>query len=825
MKRFYILSVFLLFLNCVYAQQQYPGAAAGAQNNIVGKISGTIIDSLTKIPVDYAAVSLSAVKQTKSINGSLADDKGTFKLEKVVPGKYRLTISFIGYNTKIIEPVTTSNGKPDLNLGTILLVPNSKILQEVVVEGQANVIENKIDKLVYNAEKDVAVSGGTAVDVLRKVPLLSVDYDGNVSLRGSSNIKVLINGKPSGTMAGNIADALKAIPADQIKNVEVITSPSAKYDAEGTSGIINIITKKNNLEGISGSVNAGVGTRQNSGNINLNAKKGRLGLYANAGGHYSWPQTSIISLERINDNGDFNKQNGESTTERLATNGSLGADYDFNKYNSISSNLKVNWFQFSFDGFNDNINQFCGVENIFKRITDNKNKVIGYDWNNDYTHKFKKEGQEVTFAWQLSRSELNNDYNSYIDQRFRKEIGASDAINKESTFQLDYTHPFKGITLETGAKAIIRNIDNDSKVDSTDLSGGNRIPVPNRNFIYDYNQNVYSGYATLGFTLAKKYGIKAGARYEQTEIEGNDAGSGTFAPFKNDYGNFVPSVVISRTFKNFQTVKLSYNKRIQRPSVFFLNPFRNASDFYNQSEGNPYLSPEISDNFELGYSRFIKTTVINAAVYYRTTQDVIENVVKQIDIDGESVSLTTFENVGRNNSFGFNFFGSVNPVKPLTLRGNFNVYTYDISLGQSSANFSNAEDKTYLMYNAFLSATYAFPKGLTFETFLITNSPRRTFQGKNPSFNMWNLGLKKELFNKKGSVGINVIDPFNNRKNFTSEINGDGFVQKNNFSIPFRSVGVNFSWRFGNLKVNQNNKRGVKNDDLKQGESGGGMGQ
>ncbi|ADY50837.1 TonB-dependent receptor plug [Pseudopedobacter saltans DSM 12145] len=824
MKRFYILSAFFLALNHSFAQQG-PSGVAGAQNSIVGKISGVIIDSLTKTPVDYAAVSLSAVKQTKSINGALADDKGAFKLEKVVPGKYRLTISFIGYNTKIIEPITTTNSKPDLNLGTIILVPSNKILQEVVVEGQANIIENKIDKLVYNAEKDVAISGGTAVDVLRKVPLLSVDYEGNVSLRGSSNIKVLINGKPSGTMAGNIADALKAIPADQIKNVEVITSPSAKYDAEGTSGIINIITKKNNLEGISGSVNAGVGTRQNSGNINLNAKKGRLGLYANAGGYYSWPQTSIITFDRQNTNGDYNKQNGESTTERLATNGSIGADYDFNKYNSISSNLKVNWFQFSIDGFNDNKNSFGGIENAFKRMTDNKNKVISFDWNNDYSHKFKKEGQEITFAWQLSRSELNNDYNSFIDQRVRKEIGASDAINKESTFQLDYTHPFKGITLETGAKAIIRNIDNDSKVDSTDLSGGNRIPVPNRNFIYDYNQNVFAGYATLGFTVAKNYGIKGGARYEYTDIDGNDAGSGTFAPFKNNYGNFVPSIVISRTFKNFQTLKLSYNKRIQRPSVFYLNPFRNAADFYNQSEGNPRLSPEVSDNIELGYSRFIKTTVINASLYYRNTQNVIENVVKQIEIDGKTVSLTTFDNVGRNNSFGMNFFGSISPVKPLTLRGNFNVYTYDISLGQSSANLSGAENKTYFMYNAFLSGTYAFSKGFTFETFLITNSPRRTFQGKNPSFNMWNLGLKKELFDKKGSVGINVIDPFNNRKNFKSEITGDGFIQTNNFSIPFRSVGVNFSWRFGNLKVNQNNKRGVKNDDLKQGESsGGGMG-
>lgn len=802
----------------------------GAQNSLTGKITGIIVDSVTNKPVDYATVSLSRTGQTKSTNGSLADEKGVFKIDKVTPGKYRITISFIGYTTKVIDPISTTDSKLDLNIGNIILSPNSKVLKEVVVEGQAVLVENKIDKIVYNAEKDVTISGGNATDVLRKVPLLSVDYEGGVSLRGSSNIKVLINGKPSGTMAGSIADALKAIPADQIKNVEVITSPSAKYDAEGTSGIINIITKKNNLEGISGSVNAGVGTRQNSGNANLNIKKGRLTVSGNGGGYYSWPQTSRISSERISTNGDFNRQNGESTTERIATNGSIGADYDFNKYNSVSSTLKLNWFQFSVDGFNDNQNSFAGIINSFRRNTNNKNKVLGYDWNNDYTHKFKKEGQEVSFAWQLSKSNLINDYESYLINSPRLESGASDATNKESTFQIDYTHPFKKIVWETGVKAILRDISNDSGVDSLDFSGFNRAPVEGRNFIYNYNQDVFSAYTTFGFTLAKNYGFKLGGRYERTELEGSAIGTTAFKPFTNGYGNFVPSIVVSRTFKKFQTVKLSYNQRIQRPSVFYLNPFRNSADFFNQSEGNPMLHPEISNNFELGYSTFVKTTVINASLYYRQTKDIIESIITRevgeyVDENGNlqtgNISLTTYDNVGKNNSFGFNFFGSVSPVKSLTLRGNLNLNSYDIKLNQASSAVSAAENKIYLMYNAYISATYLFPKGITFETFVITNSPRRTFQGKNASFNMWNLGVKKELFNKKGSIGLNIIDPFNDRKNFKSEIKNPEFTQSSNFSIPFRSVGVNFSWRFGSLKVNQKPKRGVKNDDLKQGESGG----
>lgn len=825
MKYFYFLLISTFCISTSYAQ--FPGGAS--QNTITGKISATVIDSVTKKPVEYATVALSKSGQTKSTNGSLADGKGFFKIENVKAGKYRLTVSFIGYAPKVIDPVETTLSKPDLNLGDIILSPSNKVLNEVTVVGQANLIENKIDKIVYNAEKDVAIAGGNSTDVLRKVPLLSVDYDGNLSLRGSSNVKVLINGKPSGTMAGNMADALKAIPADQIKSVEVITSPSAKYDAEGTSGIVNIITKKTNLEGISGSVNAGAGTRQNSGNANLNVKKGRLTISGNGGGYYSWPQTSILDFNKTStDQSVVLSQVGESTTERLATNGSLGADYDINNYNSISSSLKLNWFQFSVDGNNFNSNQFANALYQFNRNTNNKTKVIGYDWNNDYTHKFKKEGQEISFAFQFTNSNLNNDYSSDFlfppssATQDSTELGRSEAINKEKTFQIDYTHPFKKVVWEIGVKSILRDITNDSGVDVFFPADNSTKTNPNRNYIYTYNQDVYAGYSTFGFTLAKKYGIKAGARFEGTVIKGSANSASVINPIDNNYHNITPSFVVSRSFKNFQTVKFSYNQRIQRPSLFYLNPFRNSSDPLNASEGNPQLSPEVSDNFELNYSTFIKATIINASVYYRNTNDIIESVVSNyITESGKPGSLTTYKNVGSNNSFGFNFFGSVNPVKPLTLRANLNVNSYDIKLNTQNATTSAVSNKTYFMYNAYASATYLFPLGFTLETFLITNSPRRTFQGKNPSFNMWNIGLKKELFNKKGSIGINVIDPFNERKNFKTEINTADFTQRSNFSIPFRSVGLNFSWRFGSLKVSNKPKRGVTNDDLKQGESSG----
>jgi ferric enterobactin receptor len=429
----------------------------------------------------------------------------------------------------------------------------------------------------------------------------------------------------------------------------------------------------------------------------------------------------------------------------------------------------------------------------------------------------------------VSNSNLINDYtsgfvfNSIIPDS--SELGNSTAKNHETTFQIDYVQPFKKVVLETGAKTILRNISNDSKVDSYFPQTNTTNSLSGRNYVYNYSQDVYAAYATFGFTLAKKYGFKLGGRYEETHINGAATGVSTSSPVVNTYRNFVPSVVVSRSFKNFQTVKLSYNKRLQRPSIFYLNPFRNSADPLNQSEGNPTLSPELADNVELNYSTFIKSTIINTSVYYRHTSNVIESVVKNLTLNPgtsqeRNISLSTYENVGNNNSVGFNFFGSINPIKKLTLRTNFNVYSYDINLGNNSVNYSANQNQVYLMYNAYINATVILPKSYTFETFLITNSPRRSFQGTYPSFNMWSLGAKKEIWKKKGSIGINVIDPFNQNKNFTTKINSPYFNQTSNYSVPFRSVGVSFSWKFGQLKV-QDSKKGVKNDDQKQGDSQG----
>ncbi len=796
MKKIILFATTLMFF--LTSKAQFPMMGGSGASKITGRISATVIDSLTQQPVEYATVSVVNAKTNKAVNGGLTDSKGKVAIQNIPTGDYKLIVGFIGYTTKTLQ-VTTTPQKPDNNLGNVVLSGSSSTLAEVTIEGKKSIIENKIDRMVYNAEADATNAGGDATDVMRKVPMLSVDINGNVQLRGAS-VRVLINGKPSGTMANSVADALKMIPADQIKSVEVITNPSAKYEAEGSGGIINIITKKSNAEGVSGSVNATAGTRQNTGGFNLTAKKGRFSANTSAWGMFAYPQDSRTSF--FNDLPSLEvQQDGTSRWKREMGNGSLGLDYDFNAYNNISTNAKFTSFYNGGPGRSDITTNGVGTGYIISKNDMGNNNL---DWNVDYRRTSKKQGEEFSVAAQLTQgrntNEFENDYRTAAGVPISFTGSDNVGKNREYTLQTDYVLPInKTVTFEVGGKAIVRDIDSEfGNASTTD---------------FNYNQDVAAAYSTIAFNLSNSVKFKGGVRGEYTAIAFDDEFG---QPIKNDYFNLFPSAVISKNFSATTTLKLAYNRRVQRPSLAYLNPFRNNASEFSVMEGNPYLKPELSNNIELGYSTFIKGSMINASIFYRDTKDVIENLISEDSDPGRT--LTSYANIGSTQSFGANLFASYNPLPKWTLMSNISVNTYQVR--KTAGSLEGLNEGTYMNYNFFLRSATTFKQGWNFEAFGVVVSPRYTYQTKTDMMMFYGATVKKDILKKAGSLGLSLMNPFGRDLHIkTISKSGDAF-QNTDIYYPIRSVGLNFTYKFGKLKFTE--KKKIKNDDIKQEQQQGG---
>ena len=817
MKTRFLLS--LIFLPVFLMAQGNWGGGGNKGPKIVGNISGTLIDKNNNSAVEYATIALSKKDSDKIINSAMTNEKGLFKMTDIKPGEYTLTASFIGYTDLVVNEIVTTLKKPDFKVGKIMIAQDNVVLDEVEVTTKRALIENKVDKIVYNAEDDATNAGGSAEDVMRKVPMVSVDLEGNVSLRGSRNIRVLINGKPSTMFATNVADAMKMIPSDEIKNVEVITTPSAKYDGEGTAGIINIITKKKKIDGFSGTTRASIGTRQNNVSLSLNLNKGRFGFNMGGFTYLSWPQDAEVEFVRENFLSNGQKtvydQSGITNSSRIGGQGRFGAFYDFNAYTSLNTSFSLRGFTNQSEGTMNAtfLDESGTIPNFgFDRFNDQNALFGGYNWATDLTRKFENPDQELTFAVQLDGNA--NDRSNITRQTTEAGILAfdentiNDGDNLELTIQGDYVHPFsKKVKLEIGLKTVLRNIDSKYDYELFDQDLNSYYRDLERSNLFKYDQNVYSGYASLNLKLDDKTSIIAGGRYEATDIEGSFERD--FSSFNNSYNNFLPNIIISRKIKNFSTIKLAYSQRIQRPSLFYINPYVADQDRLNVSFGNPELNPELSNLYEISYNTFVKGVSINASVYYRNTTDAIESLLSVEN----GISQTTFSNLGTRNTVGLNLFTSFSPIKIWTIRAGVNVWNFDIK--SNNPDFAGLERNGF-MYNGNVFSSFALPKDWSIDAFTFFNSPRQTAQGKNPAFSMFSIGIKKLIWKKKGSIGFNIVEPFVPIKDFESELRGPDFYQYSNFGLPFQSFGINFSYSFGKLDFSQRKSK-IKNDDMKQG--------
>ncbi|MFB9863201.1 TonB-dependent receptor domain-containing protein [Rufibacter immobilis] len=802
-KRYLFLQGLLCLFLSVAAAGQAQTTSASAHG--AGKITGLVLDSLSGKPVAYATVALRLKNSTQALDGMLTNDKGQFSFHKVGPGVYTLTFSFIGYAAKTVQDISITAQTPDADAGTIQLHSAANKLQEVTVVGQKPLIEDKGDRLVYNAEQDITNAGGNAADVLKKVPSLAVDPEGNVQLRGSANVRVLINGKTSNIMASSLADALKQIPADNIKSVEVMTNPPAKYDAEGTGGVINIITKKNSLQGTSGSVGVALGTVGSNGFGNLNVRKGKLGVNAGLNGFKYYVRRKSL----------MRRQEGEALTNQTAkgkifgggASAQLGLDYELDSLNLFSAGIKLNLGRYQ-----GRMNQVTTspAPGLYQTIYSQNHfqfKPLGTDLNVDYTHIFKPQ-QELTFLAQWSQSDIDNridqDRQNTQEQLYYVQRNTNDNFNREITLQLDYTQAFASkASLETGLKTILRRAESNALYDIT-FPLENRA-APGQNLLH-YDQNVMAGYVTYGGPLLKNYTYRAGARYEHTFISGDFTSNTTH--LKNQYGRLVPSLYVSRTFKKDHTVKVSYTQRIQRPYIFYLNPYRDTRDPKNVTYGNPALSPELTHTYELGYSTFFKTSSVNASVFLNETNNAIQPLIRL----EEDIAFTTYGNAGKSQGYGLSLSGSTKPVAAWSINGSMHV--------QHSRFQSPFAQNSGWQYFISLNTSYEFGKGISAQFFGSTSSSNVTLQGKSYGWNYFSLAVKKELFDKKGSVSLAADNIFTQTMRFGYETRPPAFTQTLENRNYNRSVRVTFDYKFGqaDAKKAARQKKSIDNNDVKQGQ-------
>ncbi len=808
-----LLLMFLLSIGFLTQAQQPENSASTT------KITGRVIDSSSNAPLDYATITLFLKGAKIPSNGTTTNNSGNFTVDNVAAGNYKVVVEFIGYKPHTFANIVVEKDKP-VDLKEIVLAKKQETMQAVVVTAQAKLVDNKIDKMVFNAEKDITSQTGVATDVLKKVPQVSVDIDGNVELAGSSSIRFLINGKPSSAFGSSITDVLQAIPASQIKSIEVITNPGAKYDAQGLGGIINIILKKSTARGVNGNLSLTGGTRMENGSFNFNARKGKFGFNAFLSGNTRPRSNTYYNSDRNSTDSAGTMvllhQDGDGRYKRGGYQTGMGFDYTVDDKSSITGSLAYNHFGNNGSGLTNQLQQITAVNgNILSRIlsanqTGNVFSFHNVDASLNYKKTFAKEDQELDIEANSSfgtnnSSNNNNQYLMPQDSLYYGTNSKNPGKEKETEVKIDYAQPLKkDVLLGIGSKLNARYITSAADVLMYQPASKTFLTDNYLSNSLNYHQKVYAFYSELSFPVSTLFNAKLGGRYERTEINSyfSNAQHQEAIP---GYNTFVPSVFLSKKLGDDQMLKLSYSKRIERPDYRDLNPFINTSDPKNISAGNPYLQPEVGNRYELGYSHnFNQTGFFMVNLFYRTSNHDIQSYItyyptfKVGDSTYTNVSVSTRENIGLEKNMGVNLFGDLHFTTKFNVRANFFIFRRHtinaLDPGYNSNSFN---------YRTNMNASYQFTKTLVAEFFGNFNSARHEVQGTYPSFTTYSLAIRKQFWNKKGSLALTAVNPFNEYVNMRSALYGPNFTVNSIRKVPFRSIGINFTWKFGKLEFKQ----------------------
>jgi outer membrane receptor protein involved in Fe transport len=817
-----LLLVFLLITPVfILAQGQPQGQASNEQRPAIGILKGKVIDGATSQPIEYGTIAILSVRDSALAGGTITDPSGNFRVEQVKAGRYMVRVQYMGYETIVLTDVFFKPSAPEVNLGTIKLKPAFSTLQGVEVSAQREMMVSNLDKKIINVDKSIAAVGGSAVDVMQNIPSVTVDVEGNVSLRGSSNVTILVDGKPTGLAEISSGDLLQQIPASSIESIEVVTNPSVRYDAEGTSGIINIVLKKRSLQGLNGMVSftAGTGDRYNT-SVNLNYRKNkfnvfagydnRLGTFKSTGNTTRITTNEEISTRLFQDQGMSHGRNMHNLN--------TGFDFLLNDANTLSFNYQLRKMSFGMDADNRSTT-YTSTDDIvrdFTRISESDRNINSNNYTISYKRNYKTNGKELTADFMITDNAMSGDQDikqTEFTPGFDPDSPLQQRSNSKNTnrmymAQANYALPVgNGGRIETGFKSTITNLTMRNSL--FDFSYPENKWILNDDAInnFDYFEQLHAVYGIYS-TSFKKIKVQAGLRAEQLIsesdiIQANDK-------FDLSYLSLFPSVHTVYEISKTQQMALSYSRRIRRPNNRQLNPYVDYSDSLNIRYGNPKLKPEFINSFELGWSNYWGKNSINSTIFYRYTTGVIDRIVFLLD---EGVTATTYENLTSSKAYGIELIGKKEFATWFKTNANVSIYRSIID----GSEVTGLEKAVGNMWTAKLNLTFVPFKNASLMVAGNYRSPEVEAQERDEEVYFADIAFRYDFWKNKASVSLRVSDVFDTRR-FDSRTWGEGFTIQSSRRMETRVAYLGFSYKINNYKRQRERDRNQDNGDMEMDE-------
>ncbi|WP_247234295.1 TonB-dependent receptor [Telluribacter sp. SYSU D00476] len=778
--------------------------ATRAQSGGKLKVTGKIFDSQSNAPLSFASVRLFRQADSTFSSGAITDESGNFVVD-AVEGTYYALYEFIGYKSFTTKDIRLSAASAPLDLGTVKLTATSTTLDELVVQAEKSSMELSLDKKIFNVGKDLANAGGTAIDIMRNVPSLAVDVEGNISLRGSSNVRILIDGKPSGLVSFKGGAGLQQLQGSMIERIEIITNPSARYEAEGMGGIINIVLKKERKEGINGSFDIITGYPTNLGAAaNINYRRKNLNFFINYTASFRNTPGRTTQYQELyrNDTTFITQQSFTHNLKGMNNSARGGLDYFFSPTSVLTG--AYTWRiskgkRLSDIRYFDYISSLNNLQSYTYRTQDETETEPNSEYALTYKKSFKRKGHE--FSADLRYLDNWEKSDQYFGQRTYEPNGTpsdipyllqrsvNDETEKQLLAQIDYVQPFgKDGKWEAGIRSSFRDMTNDFSVtEQTETGGWIQLPGLTNDFLYE--EDIHALYGIVG-NKTRGFSYQVGLRAEMTAVTTTLRQTNEVNP--RSYSNLFPSVHVTYDLPRMHALQLSYSRRVRRPQYNDLSPFMTFSDNRNFFSGNPDLNPEFTDAFELGHIKYVEKGSLSTSVYYRhTTGKIIR--IRRVNDQGFAVTLP--QNLATEDAWGVEFTSSYAPYQWWKMDGSFNFFRAITDGGNVDTNLQSDT------YSWFTRASSRFTLFKTTDLQFRGNyeAPQLTPQGRRKAIATLDLAMSRDILRNNATLTLNVLDVFNSRK-FRTITEGFNFYTETNSQGRLRQINLTFQYRLHQAK-------------------------